>query len=189
MALGCVFGVWRHCSQQPASCSWTEWETPAASSCSVSWTPLTAWASVALLTRTPAATCSSLPTNMSCSTLWRCPRLRNSCCCRSNRWGQNGRLRFPKRCPGVQHVAAASFQYLIFGHQIFTESTEMWLSAYLHNLPPFKIRLLGVTCYCMKTFLSKDLHSGCQECYILNVSLKRISLEIIIVIILNFYSF
>lgn len=87
LAVVCVYGVWRRCSRPPASCSWMEWETLAASSCSVSWTPLTAWASVALLTRTPAVTCSSLPTNMSCSTLWRCPRQRSSCCCRSNRWG------------------------------------------------------------------------------------------------------
>lgn len=81
----CVSTCCRHCSQQQACCSSMGCGTPAVSSSSASWTPQTAWASEASLTHTPAATCSSQHTSMSCSTLWRCPRLRSSCCCHWNR--------------------------------------------------------------------------------------------------------
>lgn len=85
----CVF-IWncslpRRYSQQPACYSSMGCGMPAVSSCSASWTLPTAWASGDSLTRTPAATCSSRRTSMSCSTLWRCPRQRSSCCCRWNR--------------------------------------------------------------------------------------------------------
>lgn len=76
----------RHCSQRQVCCSSTGCGTPAASSCSASWTPLTALASEGSLTRTPAATCSNLRTSTYYSTLWRCPRRKSSCCCHWNRW-------------------------------------------------------------------------------------------------------
>ncbi len=84
------FSTWnctlpRRCSQQPACCSSMECGTPAVSSSSASWTPPTAWVSEDSLTLTRAATCSSQPTSMSCSTLWRCPRPRSLCCCHWNR--------------------------------------------------------------------------------------------------------
>lgn len=87
LVLECGRNVWRPYCQRPVSCSWMGWETPAASSSSVSWTPLTAWASVALRTPTPAVICSSLPTSMSYRTLWRFPRQRSSCYYLLNRWG------------------------------------------------------------------------------------------------------
>jgi len=81
----CNCPLFRPCSRPPACCSSTGCGTPAVSSSSASWTPPTAWASEASLTRTPAASCSSPPTSMSCSTLWRCPRRRSSCSCHWNR--------------------------------------------------------------------------------------------------------
>lgn len=75
----------RRCSQLQVCCSSMGCGTPAASSSSASWTPPTAWASEALLTRIRAVTCSSQHTSMSCSTLWRCPRQKSSCCCHWSR--------------------------------------------------------------------------------------------------------
>lgn len=76
----------RPCSRQPVCCSSTECGMHAANSCSASWTLRTASASEGSPTRTPAATCSNRHTSMCYSTLWRCPRLRSSCCCHWNRW-------------------------------------------------------------------------------------------------------
>lgn len=136
----------RHCSQRPVCCSSTGCGTPAASSCSASWTPLTALASEGSLTRIPAATCSNLHTSTYYSTLWRCPRRKSSCCCHWNRWvcwcfsSADSSTSFKRRfvvfvwmlrCGGVKALVRPCLLTSVLHHSTvhyFTVDSNSWLT-------------------------------------------------------------